>query len=73
MLNILWAAFFILAFLIAIIQSATDNPNIWVELANSVFATSETGFKIAINLTGVLCFWLGMMKIAEKQKQEKVG
>ena len=65
-LNILWAAFFILAFLIAIIQSATDNPNIWVELANRVFATSETGFKIAINLTGVLCFWLGMMKIAEK-------
>ena len=66
MLNVIWAAFFILAGLSALKQSFAGNWEIWPELVNSLFASAESGFKIAIGLTGVLCFWLGCLKIAEK-------
>ena len=66
MLNVIWAAFFILAGLSALKQSFTGNWEIWPELVNSLFASAESGFKIAIGLTGLLCFWLGCLKIAEK-------
>ncbi len=66
MLNIIWAAFFILAGLTAVWQSITGNWEIWPELVNSLFASANNGFKIALNLTGILCFWLGCMKIAER-------
>jgi Uncharacterized membrane protein, required for spore maturation in B.subtilis. len=32
----------------------------------SVFSMSKTAFEIAIGLTGILAFWLGIMKIGEK-------
>ncbi len=66
MLNIIWAAFFILSLLAAIFHSACGNWQIWPQMINSLFDTAETSFKIALNLTGILCFWLGLMKIAEK-------
>jgi spore maturation protein SpmA len=31
----------------------------------AVFAMAETGFRISIGLTGMLCLWLGVMKIGE--------
>lgn len=66
MLNIIWAGFFVLAFVAAIIQSIAGDWSVWPKMAQSLFASADTGFKIALNLTGVLCFWLGCMKIAEK-------
>lgn len=35
-------------------------------IANSVATSASDGFKISLGLTGVMCLWLGMMKIAEK-------
>lgn len=66
MLNLIWASFFILAILAAIGQSFAGNWDVWPKIAESLFTSADNGFKIAINLTGVLCFWLGCMKIAEK-------
>lgn len=66
MLNIIWAGFFIIAFISAIFQSLSGNVAIWSNLSASLFSTAHLGFKIALDLTGVLCFWLGLMKIAEK-------
>lgn len=66
MLNIIWAGFFILAVLVAFVESFNGNTQVWSLLAESLFTNAEQGFKIAINLTGILCFWLGMMRIAEK-------
>ncbi len=65
MLNIIWAGFFILAVLVATIESLRGNAQVWSLLAESIFINAEQGFKIAINLTGILCFWLGMLKIAD--------
>lgn len=66
MLNIIWAGFFIIAFISAIFQSLSGNVTIWSNLSEALFSTAHLGFKIALDLTGILCFWLGLMKIAEK-------
>lgn len=65
MLNILWAGFFIFAFGGALIQSFSGNTEVWSEIVKSIFANAESAFRISLNLTGILCFWLGLMKIAE--------
>ena len=66
MLNFIWSGFFIVAFLSAIIQSFNGNTAVWSVISETLFSTAHLGFKIALDLTGVLCFWLGLMKIAEK-------
>ena len=66
MLNIIWAGFFIVAFVAAVFQSINGNFDVWNSLSTALFSTAHLGFKIALDLTGVLCFWLGLMKIAEK-------
>ncbi|MBR1649241.1 MAG: spore maturation protein [Alphaproteobacteria bacterium] len=66
-MNYIWAAFFVIAFISAAIQSFFyGNYHIWSDLSKAIFQSSETAFKVSIGLTGILCFWLGMMKIAEK-------
>lgn len=65
MLNILWAGFFLVAFLVALGQTFNGTPEIWNELVAVLFSSSKTAFSIALNLTGILCLWMGLLKIAE--------
>ena len=66
MLNIIWVAFFISAFLMALYRAlCLGDGLVWTELVNAVFVSSKTAFSIALNLTGILCFWLGLLKVAE--------
>ena len=39
---------------------------IWTQLISSTFASAKTAFTISLNLTGILCLWLGLLKVAEK-------
>ncbi len=67
MLNWIWCGFFIAAFLAALAQSLfLGNSEIWSELIGSTFTSAKTAFQICLNLTGMLCLWLGLLKIAEK-------
>src|SRR5262252_5622496 len=67
MLNWIWAAFFLIAFAVAIWQAAVGGkPDALKDVVASLFDSSKTGFEIAIGLTGVMSLWLGLMKIAEK-------
>ena len=67
MLNFIWAGFFLVAFAAALCQSLLlNNQTIWTDLVNAVFSSSKTAFNISLNLTGILCLWLGLLKIAEK-------
>src|SRR2546428_11793430 len=67
MLNWIWAAFFLIAFVVAIWQAAVGGkPDLMQAVVASLFDSSKTGFEIAIGLTGVMSLWLGLMKIAEK-------
>jgi spore maturation protein SpmA len=67
MLNWIWAAFFLIAFVTAAVTAiALGKPDALKDVVTSLFDSSKTGFEIAIGLTGVMSLWLGLMKIAEK-------
>ena len=66
-LNIVWLIFFVGAFIACLAQWLyLGNSGIFNDVMQSVFAMSKTAFEIAIGLTGILAFWLGIMKIGEK-------
>jgi spore maturation protein SpmA len=66
-LNVVWILFFAGAFIACLIQCFFfGNSGIFNEVMQSVFSMSKTAFEIAIGLTGILAFWLGIMKIGEK-------
>ena len=65
-LNYIWVSFFIVAFLVAIFQSLTGNPEIFSLIVNSIFERAELGFKLSLGLTGIMALWLGIMRIGEK-------
>jgi spore maturation protein SpmA len=67
MLNWIWAAFFLIAFVTAAVAAfALGKPDVMKDVVTSLFDSSKTGFEIAIGLTGVMSLWLGLMRIAEK-------
>ena len=67
MLNYIWLSFFVVAFLSAILISTVGgDPEIWSRLMNVSFTSSAKAFEICLGLTGVLSFWLGLMKVGEK-------
>lgn len=67
MLNIIFVLFFLLSFLSATFQSLFfENRQIWTLIVNDFFTAAKSAFTISINLTGMLCLWLGLLKIAEQ-------
>lgn len=66
-LNYIWIAFFVVAFFVALCKTIFfGDTEIFTTLVNSTFDSSKSAFEIAIGLTGLLAFWLGIMKIGEK-------
>ncbi len=66
-LNYIWIAFFVIAFVVALVQTIFyGNTGIWTEIMNASFSSAHTAFDIALGLTGVLTLWLGLMKIGER-------
>ncbi len=66
-LNYIWIAFFILAFVIALIKLIfMGDFSVFPAMMDSTFSSSKSAFEISIGLTGVLSLWLGVMKIGEK-------
>ena len=66
-LNYIWIAFFIIAFIIALVKLIfMGDTTVFPAMMNSTFETSKTAFEISLGLTGVLSLWLGIMKIGEK-------
>lgn len=66
-LNYIWIAFFIIAFVIALVKLIfMGDFDVFPAMMNSTFDSSKTAFEISLGLTGVLSLWLGIMKIGEK-------
>lgn len=66
-LNYIWIAFFLIAFVIAAVRLLCfGDTEVFPAIMNSTFDTAKTGFEISLGLTGVLSLWLGIMKIGEK-------
>lgn len=66
-LNYIWIAFFVIAFIIALVRLVIMGDfDVFPAMMNSTFESSKTAFEISLGLTGVLSLWLGIMKIGEK-------
>ncbi len=66
-LNYIWIAFFIIAFVIALVKLIfMGDYEVFPEMMGPTFESSKTAFEISLGLTGVLSLWLGIMKVGEK-------
>ena len=66
-LNYIWVAFFLVAFVIAAVKLVFFGDfDVFPAMMDSTFSSSKTAFEISLGLTGVLSLWLGVMKIGEK-------
>ncbi len=66
-LNYIWISFFLIAFAVALIKLVFfGDTEIFSAIFNAMMDTSKTGFEISLGLTGVLTFWLGIVKVGEK-------
>ena len=66
-LNYIWIAFFLLAFIIALGKLIFfGDTTVFPAIMDSTFAQAMNAFEISLGLTGVLSLWMGIMKIGEK-------
>ena len=66
-LNYIWIAFFLVAFIIALVKLIfLGDVEVFPAMMDATFAQSKTAFEISLGLTGVLALWLGIMKIGER-------
>ena len=66
-LNVIWIAFFLIAFVAGLIRLIFfQDYDVFPHIVQSTFDMAKTGFELSIYLTGVMAFWLGIMKIGEE-------
>lgn len=66
-LNYIWIAFFLIAFIVATIRLVFwGDTGVFPDIINSTFDSAKTAFDISLGLTGVLSLWLGIMRIGEE-------
>ena len=67
MLNVIWVGFFLIAFAAGLYQFLINGQqDIFAVLIKAGFDSAKTAFEIALGLTGVMCLWLGVMRIGER-------
>jgi spore maturation protein SpmA len=67
MLNAIWIGFLLVAFAAALIQFLVHGQqDIFALLMKAAFDNARTAFEIALGLTGVMCLWLGVLRIGER-------
>jgi spore maturation protein SpmA len=65
-LNYIWIAFFVVAFIIGLARLIFyGDTEIFPTMMNSTFDMAKTGFEISLGLTGVMTLWMGLMKVGE--------
>lgn len=66
-LNWIWIAFLVIAFLMAAGRTIVDGDfQVWSDVMNASFDQAAFAFEVSLGLTGVLTLWLGIMKIGER-------
>ncbi|MDG1147292.1 MAG: nucleoside recognition domain-containing protein [Crocinitomicaceae bacterium] len=66
LLNRIWIGMFLISMVVALSKLIFwQDVDIFKNLVDSLFSAADTGFTLSLSLTGVLCFWMGIMKIGE--------
>lgn len=66
-LNYIWIAFFLIAFVVAVGKTLfCGDLTVWSDIMTASFGSATTAFELALGLTGILSLWLGLMKIGER-------
>lgn len=66
-LNRIWIGMFFIALITALSKLIFWNDTaVFKQMFDALMGAGKTGFEIALYLTGVLCLWMGIMKIGEK-------
>ena len=65
-LNYIFIAFVLISFVVALVQMIFfGNTAIFNDILQSIFGSAKSGFEISLGLTGILTFWMGILKVAE--------
>ena len=65
-LNYIWIGFVLIAFVVALAQMIFfGNTTVFNDILQSIFDSAKSGFEISLGLTGILTFWIGILKVAE--------
>jgi spore maturation protein SpmA len=65
-LNYVWIAFFLIGFVVALLKMLSGDTTVFSAMMTGIFDNAKLGFEIALGLTGIMSFWLGIMKVGEK-------
>jgi spore maturation protein SpmA len=66
-LNYIWVAFFLVAFVVAAAKLLfAGDMEVFPAIIQSTFSSAETAFTLSLGLTGVLSLWMGLMRIGEQ-------
>jgi spore maturation protein SpmA/spore maturation protein SpmB len=66
-LNYIWIAFFVIAFIVALVKLIFfGDMAIFSAITTGMFDSAKTGAEISLGLIGIMTFWLGIMKIGER-------
>ncbi len=67
-LNYIWVAFFIIAFIVGLIKLIFfgDTEVFRTMVIDGTFTSSKKGFEVALGLTGAMTLWMGLMKVGEQ-------
>ncbi len=65
-LNAIWVAFVLVGAAVAVLRFVQGDAEIFARVLTGLFDTAKTGFDISLGLVGVMCLWLGIMKIGER-------
>lgn len=65
-LNRIWIGMFLIAMIVALSKLIFwYDMDVFQNIVNALMESAKTGFEIALYLTGVICLWMGIMKIGE--------
>ena len=66
-LNYIWAGFFLIAMVVALVKYIFfQDVTIFETLVAGIFESAKTGFEISLSLTGIMTLFLGILKIGEE-------
>ncbi len=66
-LNYIWLAFFLIAFVIAALKAVIEGDmSLFPSLVEAMFDNAKKGFEISLGLTGAMALWMGLLNIGEQ-------